>query len=334
MLLEKIEGTIRKFNMLTPGDRVLIALSGGPDSVALAYLLKKMEKKWRLYLHLAHLNHMLRKDAGLDAEFARKIAKRLCLPLSYEEVCVRDFAREEKLSVEEAARKARYNFLSCAARKNSLSKIALGHQEDDQAETILMRFLRGSGLSGLRGMPVTRKMEDCLIIRPLMEVSRKEILRFLSAKKITYRIDSSNLEDVYCRNKIRNKLIPYLEKEFNPRIKETLVTLSENVAEDFDFLEEAGKKSFSAVSKDCSEHSVALDMKKFLHLHKALQKQLVRLAITRIKGDVRRIDFRHWKELEDMVEKRPKGTIVDLPAEISAVKKEAAIVFYKRSQVK
>lgn len=317
--------------MLTPGDRVLIALSGGPDSVALAYLLKKIKKKWNLYLHLAHLNHLLREDAGGDAEFARGIARRLELPLSYEESDVRGFARREKLSLEEAARKVRYNFLFCAARKNTLSRIALGHQQDDQAETVLMRFLRGSGLAGLRGMPVKREMGDSCIIRPLIETSRKEILHFLKAKDIPYRTDSSNLEDIYCRNKIRNKLIPYLEKEFNPRIKETLITLAENAAEDFAFLEEAGQKSFNSASKEHSEQRVVFDIKKLLSLHKAMQKQLVRLAIKRIKGDVRRIDFRHWKELEDMAENRPNGTIVDLPAGVSVEKKEAAIIFFKRS---
>ncbi len=317
--------------MLETNDKVVVAVSGGPDSVALVYLLNRLKKKRRLFLHLAHLNHMLRDDeAEADNIFVKNLAKRLSLSVTCESIKVKDFAFEAKLSLEEAARKVRYNFLLRVGKENSASKIALGHNRDDQAETVLMRFLRGSGISGLRGIPPTRKLDEVLIIRPLIEIKRDEIARFLSAKNIPFRTDSSNLKNLYFRNRIRNELIPYLEKDFNPNIKELLVNFAENISDDANYLERTGQNKFKAVRAGSPNNGIAINVKKFLTLHKAMQKLVARLAIKGLKGNVRRIDYRHWKELEDLATNRPKNSIVDLPAEVSVVKNKENLVFYKR----
>lgn len=331
MILGKVEQTIEKYNMLKSSDRVVVAVSGGPDSVALVYLLNKLKKKWQLYLHLAHLNHMIRKDeAERDSVFVENLAKRLNFPLTCESIKVEDFAKEEKLSLEEAARKVRYDFLLKVAKINCASKVALAHNQDDQAETVLMRFLRGSGISGLRGIPAKRQLGDCLIIRPLLEVNRKQIMHFLKAKNISFRIDSSNLKNLYFRNRIRNQLLPSLEKDFNPNIREMLINFAENISADFDFLEEIGEAKFRNLRTSSSNAEVVIDIKKFSALHKALQKLVIRLAIKELKGDVRRIDYRHWKELEDLAGRRPSNSIVDLPGGVSAAKKGASLTFYIR----
>ena len=331
MILERVEQTIQKFNMLESNDRVVIAVSGGPDSVALLYLLNKLKNKWRLYLHIAHLNHMLRKDeADSESLFVSNLAKKLKLPLSLEHIEVKDFAKKMKLSIEEAARKLRYDFFLKVAKENFISKIALGHNNNDQAETVLMRFLRGSGISGLRGIPAKRKLDSCLIIRPLIEIRREQILRFLSLRNIPYRSDSSNLNNLYFRNRIRNELIPYLEKSYNPNIKEILANFAENISDDFDFLERSGQNRFKAVRANSAEGEITISSKKFSALHKALQKLVARLAVKELKGDLRRIDYRHWKELEDLLGKRPKNSIVDLPGGVSVVKKSENLVFYRR----
>ncbi len=333
MLKELVEETIQKFNMLKCNDRVIVAVSGGPDSVALVHLLSRLKKKWRLYLHLAHLNHMIRKDeADADSVFVENLAKRLGLPVTCEGKRVGDFAKKAKLSLEEAARKLRYDFLLKVAKEEAASKIALGHNRDDQAETVLMRFLRGSGISGLRGIPAKRELDNCLIIRPLIEVGRREILHFLSAKNIPFRTDSSNLKNLYFRNRIRNELLPSLEKSFNPNIRELLVNFAENVSCDFDFLEKAGLNSFKSLRTNSTDTKVVIKFKKFFTLHKALQKLVARAAIKELKGNVRSIDYRHWKELEDLVGQRPQNSIVDLPGDISVVKKSENLVFYKRNE--
>lgn len=331
MILKKVEETIRKFNMLKCNERVIVAVSGGPDSVALLHLLNKMKKEWRLYLHIAHLNHLIRKEeADADSAFVRDLAERLKLPITCESIDVKDFARKEGLSLEEAARRLRYDFLVKVAKENFSVTIALGHNHDDQAETVLMRFLRGSGISGLRGIPAKRKIDDRLIIRPLIEINRSEIMRFLSNKNIAFRVDSSNLESLYYRNRIRNELLPLLEKDFNPNIKKILVNLAENMSEDFDFLEKMGQSRFKEVCINSSEKEIVLSWKKFFYLHKALQKVVARLAIKELKGDVRRIDYRHWKELEELVKERPQNSIVDLPGRISIVKRNGDLIFYIR----
>jgi tRNA(Ile)-lysidine synthase len=274
---------------------------------------------------------MLRKkEAAADAEFVKNLAKRFRLKVTCENADVRGFAGSSKLCVEEAARKLRYDFLVAVARANSASKIALGHNQDDQAETVLMRFLRGSGISGLRGIPPTRELGGCLIIRPLIELRRREIEEFLAKKSISFCTDSSNLKNIYLRNKIRNQLLPSLEKSFNPNIREMLVSFAENVSADFDFLERQGEERFKSVRVHSRNNDIVLSIKKFSLLHKALQKLVARLAIKELKGNVRRIDYRHWKELEELLEERPGGSIVDLPRGVSVVKRGEHLVFYAR----
>jgi tRNA(Ile)-lysidine synthase len=332
MILEKVEQAVAKFKMLKKNDRVILAVSGGADSVSLLYLLNKLKKKWHLYLHLAHLNHLLRKkEAEEDAQFVGHLADRFGLAFSYQSADVADFACRHKLSQEEAARKLRYAFLLSVAKKNSAGKIALGHNRDDQAETVLMRLLRGSGASGLRGMPAKRRLNGCLIIRPLIEVKRSQILDYLAAKKISYRSDSTNFGNQYFRNRIRHKLIPYLEKDFNPNIKEILLNLAQNLTEDFDYLEAQGVDKFKIARLSKSGKGLAINLKRLSSFHKALQKLICRQAIKELKGDLRRIDYRHWKELEDLILKRPQDSIVDLPAGISVVKKREGLTFFNRN---
>ncbi|NQS99539.1 MAG: tRNA lysidine(34) synthetase TilS [Candidatus Omnitrophica bacterium] len=328
---ELVKQTIEKFNLLKANDRVIVALSGGPDSVALLYVLARLKKDWRLHLHIAHLNHLLRKnEAEEDSKFVLSLAKKLDYPISCESINVKDFAKRKKLSIEEAARKLRYDFLVKTAKENGANKIALGHNWNDQAETVLMRFLRGSGISGLRGMPAKRELSGCLIIRPLIEIKREQIMNFLKAKKISYRIDSSNLENSFLRNKTRNSLIPLLEKEFNPNIKQRLVSFAENVSCDSDFLQSEGIRRFKAVRIGASQTEIALNAGKLSSLHEALQKLVCRMAIKQLKGDLRRIDYRHWKELDELVKQRPTNSVVDLPGGVSAIKKRERVVFYNR----
>lgn len=331
-LLQKVEQTIDKFAMLQKNDRVVLAISGGPDSVALLYLLRKLQTKLSLRLHLAHLNHCLRKgESEADSLFVQKLAQKVNLPVTIEKRDVKGYARENRLSLEEAARILRYGFLCQAAKENRAGKIALGHNKDDQAETVLMRFLRGSGISGLRAIPAVRDLPGTKIIRPLIEISREEIGDFLAAKKIPFRNDSSNRKDIFLRNRVRNKLLPLLEKEFNPNMRETLVNFAENISDDCDYIQKISAREFAAVRAPSPSGKVALKTRKFALLHKALQKLITRAAIKELKGDTRKIDYRHWKELEKLAFQRPKNSIVDLPEKISVVNSGEKLIFYRRA---
>lgn len=325
MILEKVENTIRRYCLIHKNDKMVIGVSGGPDSVVLLYVLNSLKKEFKLSLYVAHLDHGLRKDSPKDAEFVKKLAGKLKLPVTIGKVDVKALAK--KGSLEEVARNARLEFLFKVARRVKAKKIALGHNLDDQAETVLMRILRGTGLYGLAGILPKRKISGFEIIRPLIEVRRRGIEAFLKRKKIKARIDASNLEDIYFRNKIRNQLLPLLEKEYNKNIKEALSNLAESAGYDYDYL--------SRIAKCCAGRQPArLNLGRFLRLHPAIQRLLLRLGIAKVKGDTRRIVFQHIKELEDLVFNRPINSIVDLPKGVSAVKQRKFLIFYPVRNIK
>ena len=316
--MEKIKGTIKKHALIKDNDRILVGVSGGPDSVVLLYALNSFKKEFALKLHIAHLDHMLRSDSHKDREFVEKLAEKLSLPVTVASVNVKKVGL--KGSLEEIARKARFDFFFKVAKKLKANKIALGHTFDDQAETVLMRILRGSGLYGLSAILPKRTISGFQIIRPLIEIRRKEIEAFLKRKNINSRIDISNSKDIYLRNKIRNKLLPYLEKEYNRNIKEVLANMAQTSASDYDYLS-------SAAELILMKYSRGFPLEKLKKLHPAIRRLLFRKAIARLKGDTRRINFRHINEIEDLLFNRPKNSIVDLPKGVSVVKKKR-LLFY------
>jgi len=320
-ILNKVKDTVKRYNLIRRNDKILVGVSGGPDSVALLYLLNILKKELKLKLHIAHLDHMLRKDSVCDKEFVQRLADKVKLPLTVQEVNIR--ALSKKGSQEEIARNERLSFFIMAAKAVKADKIALGHNFDDQAETVLMRILRGAGLYGLSGILPKRMIEGYWFIRPLIEVKRKEIAAFLNNRKIGFRIDKSNLEDIYLRNKIRNKLLPYLEKEYNPNIKEVLSNMAQISGYDYDYL------SRVAVRK-MGRPAGRLAIKKLIKMHPAMRRLILRLSVVRLKGDTRKFTFAHIKEIEDLIFNRPFNSIVDLPKAISVIKKKKTLLFYHR----
>ncbi|MDD5156174.1 MAG: tRNA lysidine(34) synthetase TilS [Candidatus Omnitrophica bacterium] len=323
MIIDKAIRTIRHYNLICRNDRIVVGVSGGPDSVALLYILNSLKNKLKISLHVAHLDHMLRKDSCRDRVFVENLAKKIKLPITCASIDIKKTAKRG--SVEEIARNARLNFLSMVAKDTKAQKIALGHNLDDQAETILMRLIRGSGLYGLSGILPKRRICGYQVIRPLIEIKRKEIEAFLRKKKIKPRIDISNARDIYFRNKIRNNLMPLLEKEYNRNIKEVLGNAAGSIACDYDFLNKIAADKIGA-----SGNNLKLD--RFLRFHPSIQHLVLRHHIARLKGDTRSIDFRHIKEIEDLVFNRPPYSIVDLPKNVSVVKKKKHISFYLRAK--
>jgi tRNA(Ile)-lysidine synthase len=321
MLIEKARKTIKRYSLLKKNDTVLIGVSGGPDSLTLLYILAALKKEFNLKLHIAHLDHMLRKDSGQDRKFVNAVALKLDLPVSSASINVKAMAG--KGSLEEICRNVRLGFLFKVARNIKADKIALGHNLDDQAETVLMRLLRGSGLYGLAGILPKKELYGFTVIRPLIEVKRKEIEYYLKRKKLIPRLDPTNAQDIYLRNKIRNKLLPGLEKYYNCNIKEVLSHTAESIASDYDFLDQ--------VSSNAAERlGVNINLKKFSCLHPAVRRMVLRRKIFRLKGNTRRIDFRHIQEIEELISDRPVNSIVDLPGNIRVKKTRFSLVFSSR----
>ena len=322
LILDKVRSTIKRLNLITNGDRILVGVSGGPDSVTLLCILNSLKNELELKLHVAHLDHMLRKGSFKDAEYVLDLAREFKLPVTVEKINVKELAKHG--SLEEIARNARMGFLFAVARKIKATKIALGHNLDDRAETVLMRLLRGSGLYGLSGILPKRKFGKLEIIRPLIEVKRRDIERFLKKKKITPCIDISNFQDIYFRNKIRHKLIPLLEKEYNRNIRQVLSNTAESIGYDYDYLNHESQKIFKQMNRK-------INLQNFSKVHPSIRRLVLRLNINRLKKDTRSITFQHIKEIEDLIFNRPLNSVVDLPKSISVLKKKKNLYFFRRS---
>ena len=320
-MLKKVRSAIHKYGLISDNDTIVVGVSGGPDSTALLYSLASLKDEFKLKLYVAHLDHMLRRNSSKDVLFVKGLAAKLRLPVTVGRADVKKLLKEG--SVEEAARNARLGFLFSVAKKISADKIALGHNLDDQAETVLMRILRGSGLYGLAGIMPKRRIGGYDIIRPLLEIKREEIEAYLKKNRAVALRDPSNKEDIYLRNKIRNRLIPLLEKGYNENIKEVLANMAQSLGADYDYL--------SGVSLRAMKHARSgFDLARLSKTHPAIQRLLIRRMIAKLQGDTRRITFQHMREIEDLALNRPANSVVDLPKGVSVRKAKKSLIFYRR----
>jgi len=270
-LIAKLKKTVRKYKILSPGDRVLVAVSGGPDSVCLLATLHALSVELGLSLHVAHLNHMFRgKESADEALFVAGLAKQLGLQSTIESIDVAALCRERGLSVQAGAREARYAFLSRAAEMIGASRIATGHTATDQAETVLLRLLRGAGSTGLAGIPPVRGQ----FIRPLIETTREEVLEHLAQTGLAFKTDPSNAKPLYTRNRIRLELMPLL-KQFNPRIVETLAAEAALLKDESEALDLSVESAAQAIAEK-RETGFVLQREEFLALHPAIKRRLFR----------------------------------------------------------
>ncbi len=280
-MIGKTQHTIDKFHMLEKGDKVLIAFSGGPDSSILLYLLNELKRKYGISLYAGHVNHMLRgKESSRDEREAKRRCEELKIPCSVIRKNVKKLKKRGE-SIEEAARRVRYEALTKIAKAFGANKIAFGHNRDDQVETILLRILRGTGEDGLSGIPPVRNLNSNIkIIRPLIEIERKEIEQYLKLKKIKSQIDSSNWDVSFLRNRIRHNLIPYLEK-YNPKIKDSLLRIAKVSEENSEYIRQNTRKILKQISTNLQD-SIRIDLNKLLAYPRNLRNHILREAIREI----------------------------------------------------
>lgn len=327
MLHQKVRSTIRKYDMLQSGDRVLVGVSGGPDSVALLHFLFSLRGEFDLSLHVAHLNHQFRaREAELDARYVELLAQHLGVPCTIETFDIPAFISQKGLSPENGARRVRYNFFDRVSGKIGATKVALGHTADDQTETILMRLIRGSGSEGLMGILPVRDR----VIHPLIEVTKEEVKAYLKEHNLSSRLDASNLKPIYLRNKIRLKLLPLLAEEYNPSIRATLLRTAQILGQDNDYFKEATREALRSVLKGREAKKVTLDLNKFRLLHKAIQRRILREAVALVKGDVLNIGMGHIDDILGLI--RTKGSArIDLPDGLVVVKEYEELYIYLTS---
>lgn len=312
---DQVLGTIREHDMVAPGHRVLIGVSGGPDSMALAQVLTGLKKNLDIRIGLAHLNHMLRGSHALaDETFVREFAREHNLDLVVETKNVAELAGKQRLCVEEAGRNARYDFFARVAREKGFHRIALGHNRDDNIEQVLMNLVRGTGPSGLRGIPPVRQEK---FIRPLIRMPRADILAFLNSINQGYMIDGSNEDTSYLRNRIRHCLIPFLEKEFNPDIKAGLDRLSGIIGKEDDFLDRMARTALDKATLRREKDQIDLSIPAINKLDPALGARVIRAALLSVKQNLRRISNTHIRDILYFAGKKGEsGKSLDLPGQI------------------
>ncbi len=289
-MLKKIERAIIKYELIRPGDQILVAVSGGPDSVTLLDLLYRLKDSWALKLWVAHLDHMFRPEARKEAEFVKKLAGDLGVPVIIGRKNVPLYMREKGLSAQEAAREVRYKFLHWAAARVGCAKIAVAHHADDQAETVIMNFLRGTGPAGLAGIPPQRGK----IIRPLLEVTGEEIRQYCREMGLSCCLDPSNLQTVYLRNRIRLELVPYLQK-INPNLVEGLSRTAAIFREEDRYLNGETEKGLAKLAR-LEKGKLLLNFRGFQSLPLALQRRMLRKCFVLAGGSGRNLGFHHVEE--------------------------------------
>lgn len=286
MLEEKVRKTIREYNLIEKNDSIVVGVSGGPDSMTLLSILLKLKEEFNLKIYVAHVNHMLRENAIKDEEYVKEFCEKNNIEIFIKKANIFEIAQKEKIGLEEAGRNVRYNFFEEVLKKTESNKIAIAHNLNDKVETIIMNTLRGSGVSGLKGIEAKRKK----YIRPLIEIERYEIEKYCIENKINPRHDESNDENTYTRNKIRNIVIPYIKNEFNPNIIKTLNRLSEIIKEEDEYVQSETEKIFKEILLTDEKNKIEFDPRKFNEQEKVIQKNLILLAIKKVKGSTQGIE--------------------------------------------
>jgi tRNA(Ile)-lysidine synthase len=331
-LESKVIDFIQRYSLIPRKELVVVGVSGGADSACLLHVLAKWRKELGIKLYIAHLNHQLRgAESEADAEYVSNLAGSLGIPITVDRQDVAAYRIERNCSIEEAARELRYAFLARVAREVGAQRIAVGHTRDDQVETILMHILRGTGITGLCGLAPCSPMaydsqgtslraevlsvakgqrSNLLVIRPLLDITREETASYCQEHQLDPRIDSSNLSPSFFRNRLRLHLLPLL-RQYNPSVDQALLRLADIAKEDNAFIEQQTSGVWDEVARQ-ENNTVYLDKKQITSLPLALQRQLLRVAVTKLAGDVRDIEASHIEAARSLLNK-PASKRISLP---------------------
>ena len=292
---EKVLKTIQKYNLIEEKDKLVVGVSGGPDSMALLNVLLEFEEEGTFIFDMVvcHINHGIREEADSDEAYVADFCKKKGIPFFAKKIKVEKLAKQEKIGTEEMGRKERYAFFEEILKQTGANKIATAHTANDNAETVLMNILRGSGTSGLKGIEAKRDH----LIRPLIECTREEIEAYCEQMKLSPRIDKTNLENVYTRNKVRNLLIPYIKENFNPNIIETINRLSDLSSKEDAYLEKQAEIAYRKVMLEERKDQIILDLKSFNLQETVIKSRLVLYTINRLFGTKNGIEKKHIEDI-------------------------------------
>lgn len=289
MLIEQVLKTIKKYNLIKPNDKIVCGVSGGPDSICMLDILRRIkeENKINFDIMVCHINHLIREEATVDEQYVENYCKKYSIPFYAKRIDVKKQAENNKQGTEEAGRNVRYDFFEEIFQKEKATKIAIAHNKNDKIETMIMNVFRGSGISGLRGIEPIR---DNKFIRPLIECERVEIETYCEENELNPRIDKTNFINDVTRNKIRNIAIPYIKNEFNPNIINTLNRLSDVITEEDEYMKKQTLDIYNKIKIKEDDGVTILDLKQFNIQEKIIRKRIIILAITKTVGTAQNIE--------------------------------------------
>ena len=292
---EKVLDTIKKYNLIEDGDKLVLAVSGGPDSMSMLNILNELknDKVINFEISVAHVNHMIREEAKEDEEYVKEYCSQKNIHFYSKSIDVQKLANNNKVGTEEAGRYARYEFFDEILKITESNKVVVAHNKNDKAETIIMNIMRGSGIIGLKGIEPKKGK----YIRPLIECERFEIEDYCKKEKLNPKIDKTNFENVYTRNKIRNIVIPYVKKEFNPNIIETLNRLSELVVDEENYIIKQVERIYKEILISENEKEIVIDLKSFNKQEKVIKSRIILYTITRLFGTSKEIAKVHIDDI-------------------------------------
>ena len=291
----KVLKTIQKYNLIESGDKIVVGVSGGPDSMCLLDILIKVcqNSPSPLAIVVAHVNHMIREEANEEEDFVKTFCDKNNIEFYSKRIDVKKIANTNKIGTEEAGRQVRYAFFEEVLKKTNSNKIAIAHNKNDKVETIIMNIFRGTGINGLKGIEIKRGK----YIRPLIECERNEIEDYCKKQNLNPRIDKSNFDNIYTRNKIRNIVIPYIKKEFNYNIIETINRLSTLITEEEEYIEKQVKNIYSKILLEEKQDEIILDLKQFNVQENVIKSRIILYTITRLFGSSKGIEKVHIEDI-------------------------------------
>ena len=329
-LLEQFEQTNRRHALLKKGDCVVVGVSGGPDSLALLQLLSAVGRKYALRLHVAHLDHGLQRNSRKTRTLVQQAAESRALPFYGKKTNVRESASKNRLSLEDAGRRERYRFFEQVAKKTHANKIATAHTLDDQAETVLMRLIRGAGLRGLAGIPYKRTHGRLEIVRPLLDCPKKDLVLFLKKERIDFVRDKMNDDPDFLRNRLRHELLPLLSRAFNPQIRQSLASLQAICHDAQDYLQQRAGGAFRDCLKSVAAGRIVLDVPRLKRLHPAIRHEALAAAVMELKGELTGFGYVHWLAADAVLSSTQKNPETHWPHRVRVKKMDGRLLISAR----
>lgn len=329
-MLVKVIENINRNRLIKKGEKVMVGVSGGPDSICLLHVLFSLKDELEIEIIAVHINHMLRgAEADADEEYVKSFCEESGIEFRAVKADVSNISKEKRISTEEAGRFARYKYFKELSAETGASKIAVAHNLNDQAETVIMNIIRGTGIDGLKGMDFKRGK----IVRPLLNVDRQEIEDYCKANNLKPRTDESNYSDVYTRNKVRLKLIPYMNKLFNTDTVAVINKMSSLVRDDSEYLDIIAEQTFGkSLLKKC-DSEISLDILKLAGCHASILKRTIRFALNELKGNLTDVETIHIESIVKLILSGKTGSVIQLPAGIRALREYKDLKLYFEKDV-